>query len=110
MNIEIKEVEGASVIIAEGALDTNTAPELEQEMTKLLEQGAKKIVVSGEKMDFISSTGLRILLATAQKLKNNNGELKICSLNEDVKEVFEISGFSSILMVYKDQNEALQSF
>jgi len=63
-----------------------------------------------EKMDFISSAGLRVLLATAQELQKAGGELRVCNLNEDVMEVFDISGFSTILMVFKDESEALQGF
>jgi anti-anti-sigma regulatory factor len=49
------------------------------------------------KLDFISSAGLRVLLATAQELKLDGGELRVCSLNESIKEVFDISGFSALL-------------
>jgi anti-anti-sigma factor len=51
-----------------------------------------------------------VLLATAKKLKASGGDLKICSLNDTVQEVFDISGFSSILAVSTDQEEALASF
>ena len=61
-------------------------------------------------LEYISSAGLRVLLATAKKLKASGGDLKICSLNDTVQEVFDISGFSSILTVSKDQEEALASF
>ena len=110
MKIEIKESNSIKVVVVEGNMDTNAAPELEKELDSMLEQGDGKIVMNGEKMDFISSTGLRVLLSTAQKLKNNDGELKICSLNEEVQEVFDISGFSAILTVYKDEATALESF
>jgi anti-anti-sigma factor len=61
-------------------------------------------------MEFISSAGLRVLLATAQELQKAGGELRVCNLNEEVNEVFDISGFSTILMVFKDESEALQGF
>ncbi len=73
-------------------------------------QGATKLVVNFEKLDYISSAGLRILLAAAKQLKGNSGELRICSLNETVKEVFDISGFTTILTVTKTEPEALEGF
>ncbi len=110
MDIVVKDTDGIKVIMVDGELDTNAAPLAEKELNQLMEQGANKILLNGEKMDFISSSGLRVLLATAQKLKDSNGELRICCLNEDVQEVFDISGFSTILMVFKDESEALQGF
>jgi anti-sigma B factor antagonist len=110
MNIVTKDADGIKVVMFAGELDTNAAPELEKEFNQLLDQGVNKILVNCEKMDFISSSGLRVLLATAQKLKDSNGELRVCCLNEDVQEVFDISGFSTILMVFKDESEALQGF
>ncbi len=110
MIIARKKKDGVSILSVEGSLDTNTATDLEKELEEQIAQENKKIVVNCEKMDFISSTGLRILLVTAQKLNNNNGELKVCCLNEDVQEVFDITGFSSIIVVSKNEAEALQSF
>jgi anti-anti-sigma factor len=110
MDIVVKDTDGIKVIMVEGELDTNAAPLAEKELNQLMEQGANKILLNGEKMDFISSSGLRVLLATAQKLKERNGELRVCCLNEDVQEVFDISGFSTILMVFKDESEASQGF
>ena len=110
MDIIVKDTDGIKVIMVDGELDTNAAPLVEKELNQLMEQGANKIILSGEKMDFISSTGLRVLLATAQRLKESNGELRVCSLNADVMDVFDISGFSTILMVFKDEFEALKGF
>jgi anti-anti-sigma factor len=61
-------------------------------------------------LDYISSAGLRVLLATAQKLQAEDGALRVCNLNETVQEVFDISGFSTILSVFKTETEALNEF
>ena len=79
-------------------------------LDQLREQGAKKILLDMTKLDFISSAGLRVLLATAQELKQDGGDLRVCSLNESVKEVFDLSGFSDLLMVLDDETEALSGF
>jgi len=67
-------------------------------------------VVNFEKLDYISSTGLDVLLKAAKQLKGNSGELRICSLNEFVQEVFEISGFCTILSVFNSESDALSRF
>ena len=90
--------------------DTTASPAAESQLNQLREQGVRKILVDLEKMDFISSAGLRVLLATAQELKKEGGELRVCNLNETVQEVFDISGFSSLLMVFDNEAEAINGF
>jgi anti-anti-sigma factor len=100
------EKNGYMVIMFDGSLDTVSSPAAEKEINRLIEDGNAKFVFDFEKTKYMSSSGLRVLLATAKKLKGK-GELKICNLNEVIEEVFDVSGFSSILNVYKTQEEAL---
>jgi anti-anti-sigma factor len=90
-----------------GKLDTNTTPAAEGEINALLDAGASKLLINFEQLSYISSSGLRLLLATAKKLKASGGDLKVCSLNEMATEVFEVSGFSSILNVFDSEQDAL---
>lgn len=94
----------------EGNLDTNTAPDAETAINKLLDDGARKILINFENLNYISSAGLRILLGTAKKMKSISGTLIICSLNQTVQEVFDISGFSTILSLAANETDALASF
>jgi len=100
------EKNGYKVIEFEGSLDTGTSPAVEKEINELIENGALKLVFNFEKTNYMSSSGLRVLLVTAKKLKGI-GELKISNLNGVIEEVFEVSGFNSILNVYKTEEEAL---
>jgi anti-anti-sigma factor len=101
-----------SVVIARfgGNLDTNTSPAAQNTLNELIEKGSTKILVNLEKVDFVSSAGLRILLATAKRLSGAGGSLRITNLNETVFEVFEISGFSTILDVFSTEELALEGF
>jgi anti-anti-sigma factor len=110
MDITVKESGDVRIIVFEGNLDTNTAPAAEGEINGLIDGGTLKLLVNFEKLDYISSAGLRVLLATAKKLKPSSGDLKICCLNTTVQEVFDISGFASILSVSSTEEEALGSF
>ena len=97
MNI-IKEKNGASLTIAlEGRLDTSTAPQLEQELSSSLD-GVSELVLNFEKLEYISSAGLRVLLST-QKTMNRQGEMRLIGVTEAVREVFDITGFSDILTI-----------
>jgi len=110
MNIEIREAQDIRILAFEGNVDTDTSPEAEAKINELIDGGAQKLLVNFEQLNFISSAGLRVLLATAKKLKASGGELRICGLNATVQEVFDISGFITILNVKATEEEALASF
>lgn len=107
MEITVRDEGDIKVVMLNGKLDTNTTPLAESEIKTLLDGGASQLLVNFEQLSYISSSGLRLLLATAKRLKTSGGELKVCSLNEMATEVFEISGFSSILNVYPSEQDAL---
>ncbi len=110
MQISVKNTNEVKVLAFEGRLDTQTSPDAQQQLTRLIEEGGTKILVNLEKLDYISSAGLRILLIVVKQLKTTDGELRICSLNEVVKEVFDISGFDMILPISASESEALEGF
>ncbi len=110
MEIRTRDMGDVKVVQIEGELDTGTSPEAQSQLDQLREQGVKKILLDLAKLDFISSAGLRVLLATSQQLKEDGGDLRVCSLNETVKEVFDISGFSGLLMVFDTDGSALSNF
>ncbi len=110
MNITTTEVEGITIAVFEGNLDTNTAPDAEKRLGELLEKGVTKILVDFTTLHYISSAGLRVLLATTKRLGGTGGSMRICGLNETVDEVFEISGFSTIFSVFGTRDEALDGF
>ena len=78
-----------------GRLDTTTAPELDAELKKSLE-GVKKLIMDFSELEYISSAGLRVIFS-AQKVMNGQGEMVIRGANEDVLEVFEVTGSLDIL-------------
>ena len=84
-------------IALEGRLDTTTAPELETVLNDAL-AGVEELTFDFEKLDYISSAGLRVLLA-AQKTMNRQGSMKVIHANEMILEIFEVTGFSDILTV-----------
>ena len=107
MDITIKEINGVQVVEFNGKIDSNTAPEAEKAFTGLLDAGQSRLLANFENLSFISSAGLRVLLATAKKAKAQSGELKVCCMNDTVKEVFDISGFATILQVFVTEEDAL---
>ena len=97
MTIEQKK-NGTDLNIAlEGRLDTMTAPQLEAELKSALE-GVETLVFDLEKLEYISSAGLRVLLS-AQKVMNRQGTMKVIHVGEVIREIFDVTGFSDILTI-----------
>ncbi len=110
MLMSVNTADDVKVLAFEGKLDTLTSPEAQSHLTRLIEEGARKILVNFDKLEYVSSAGLRVLLTAAKQLRTENGELRICGLNEVVKEVFDISGFITIFKVFASEPEALEDF
>ena len=93
-----KTTENESVVLGlEGRLDTVSAPELEQIIKELL-PGLSSLTLDFEKLDYISSAGLRVLLS-AQKIMNKQGSMTVKHVNATIMEIFEVTGFSDILTI-----------
>ena len=93
-----QEMNGSALTLTlEGRLDTLTSPQLEEKLNASLE-GICDLVLDLEKLDYMSSAGLRVLLA-AQKRMNQQGSMKLLHVNEVINEIFEVTGFSDILTI-----------
>lgn len=97
MTIDQKKNDNALVIALEGRLDTTTAPELEAALSTAL-QGVQELTFDFEKLDYISSAGLRVLLG-AQKVMHRQGSMKVVHANEIIMEIFEVTGFTDFLTI-----------
>ncbi len=106
MNIREDRVDGAVVVRLEGSLDTGTAPVVQSHLDGVAEAGPEVVIVDLRDLDFMSSAGLRVLLATAKKLRPR-GVLRLFGLNPTVREVFDVSGFSMIFPVFEDEPAAI---
>ena len=97
LNINKTVENGKATFILEGRLDTVTAPQLEAELKESLD-GLNELILDFDKLEYISSAGLRVLLS-AQKAMSKQGEMKILHVNETIMEIFEVTGFSDILTI-----------
>ena len=97
LNILRNAENGKALFALEGRLDTVTAPDLEQALKDTLE-GVTELTLDMEKLEYISSAGLRVLLA-AQKKMNKQGKMKLIRVGETIREIFEVTGFNEILTV-----------
>jgi anti-anti-sigma factor len=108
MEITTRTERDVTVVVLVGHLDSNTSPEAQAALDATLAGGGRKVVIDFRALDYISSAGLRVLLGTAKRLKQEGGALRLFGLNETVREVFEISGFATILTVVDTEANALR--
>ncbi len=110
MNLKETNHKKAIIIEIEGRLDTTNFSQLEQKIMQHIDEGRINILVDCSKMDYVSSSGLRIFLMVLKKITSLNGQFALCGLQENIREIFEISGFTSIFKIYDTQEAALADF
>ena len=98
------------VLCLNGDLNANTSAEVETRLNQLIMGGNNKLVVNLDELNYISSAGLRVFLMANKLIKKKDGSLRLCCLNNTVKEVFEISGFHLIFSIFNSEEEALLDF
>jgi len=109
--MEINEItNGETTIIGiEGRLDTTNYGILGNKLMSLIDGGQVKIIMDCSKMEYISSSGLRVFLLGLKKITIMNGRFILSDLQETIREIFEIAGFTTIFEIYKTKEEALQA-
>jgi anti-sigma B factor antagonist len=108
MDIATRTQNDVTIVAFRGSLDSKTSPQAQQALDGILADGRRKLLIDFTALDYISSAGLRVLLATAKRLSGAGGALRLFALNETVREVFDISGFSTILAVFATEADALR--
>jgi anti-anti-sigma factor len=96
MELLTRKEASTTVVTVTGRLDAITTPEYEKKILELIQSGDTLFVIDFEKLDYISSAGLRGLLVTAKQLKAKSGQVRFANVSGPVKEVFDMSGFGSI--------------
>mgnify|MGYP000908889336 FL=1 len=107
MTIQTVKEANATVLTITGRMDAVTAPEYEKTLNELLAAGETSFVVDFQGLEYISSAGLRALLATAKLPKTKNGQIRLANVLGTVREVFDISGFGSIFQIQDSVSAAL---
>lgn len=112
MSLELSDrtVDGITVVDIEGKMNTSTSPDADSYLSDLVSSGCNRFLLNMNGVDYISSSGLRVVLSTGKKLGASGGKLVFCNLNPSVGEVFRVSGFNSIFPVFETESEALNSF
>jgi anti-anti-sigma factor len=110
MDIEMRELKHVSVVKVSGRVDSSTAPELEKSMQSLMDSDRNQIVLDLQDTEYMSSAGLRVLVAVHKATKKNGGGLCLAQPSPRVSEVLDLSGLTPVFDVRADLVDAVGSF
>ena len=99
-----------SIINLAGFLDAHTAPTLETKFTELIDQSKFKIVVNFKDLVYISSAGLGVFMAYIEKVRNNDGDIKLTSMSDKVFNIFDLLGFPLLYEIFNSEDEAINKY
>lgn len=106
MEISTRTSNDIHIVAIAGSLDSTTSPAAQKALEAVV-AGARNVAMDFSQLDYISSAGLRVLLGAAKQLRTSGGTLRMFGLNQSVREVFDISGFSAILTSYPSEADAV---
>lgn len=106
----IKDQGSINVVYLKGFLDAHTAPSLENAFSGLVDKGKYQIVVNFKDLSYISSAGLGVFMAFIEKIRENNGDIKLTSMTDKVFNIFDLLGFPLLYEIFKTEEEAVKKF
>ena len=110
METSVDRRDDVSIVHVSGSVDGLTADDLQRVFAGEVEAGHHKVVADFGAVDYTSSAGLRVLLATLKQTRSRGGDLRLAGPNPEVRKVLELSGFTGILRVFDTADDAVTSF
>jgi anti-sigma B factor antagonist len=110
MEIVEQKLGKVNVLSLSGRLDAYSATEMEKKLDSLIESGQPCLVIDLEKLEYISSSGLRVFLAALKKTRKQQGDIKLACMKPFIKEVFDIAGFSQLFNIFDTREAAVSGF
>jgi anti-sigma B factor antagonist len=110
MELTKRATDNALVVDMVGKLDTQTAGSAMDQLQEILSANDGNLLINLSGLDFVSSSGLRVILRAAKQVRSKGGNMKVCGARGVVKEVLEISGFDSLLDLHDEEGPALAAF
>jgi anti-sigma B factor antagonist len=97
----------ASIVDVEGEVDVLTAPRFKAALAKIVDAGAENVVVNLQRVRYMDSTGLGVLVSAMKQMRENSGNISLTGLNPYLSKIFEITGLRKVFKVYANEGEAL---
>lgn len=110
MDVSIHQYDHVAVVVITGSIDALTADALVTTLLAELQQGRTRLVADFSAVEYTSSAGLRVLLTTLKDARQRGGDLRLAHIRPNVRQVLELSGFTSILKCFPDRDSAIASY
>lgn len=110
MDLLEQKIGSVNIISLSGRLDAYSANDLERKLDSLIDADQVQLVVNLGRLEYISSSGLRVLLAALKKVRKQQGDIKLACLKPYIKEVFDIAGFTQLFTIFDAEEAAVSSF
>ena len=110
MQIQHSELDGVTIVVPRGRIDTTTSGPIEEAIRKLVDTGARSLLVDLAGVEYISSAGLRVFLVLAKRMRDLRGQLVLCAMTGPVRQVFQLAGFMPLFRVEPSREAALGAF
>jgi anti-sigma B factor antagonist len=108
MEISTTQYKRCDLVKVSGRIDSATAPQLQNEFNKIMDENRYRIVLNMENVDFISSAGLRVLISTQKTCKRyNRGELVLTNLPKNIDAALDLAGFKALFNIYQSELDAI---
>jgi anti-anti-sigma factor len=107
MNLQTTVIQDFTIANVEGRIDTTNAGEFEKLIMEIIDGGCARLILDCDSLNYISSSGLRVFLIIQKKMNSTKGHFSLCKLQPGIKEIFDISGFSSIFSIFPDKESAM---
>jgi anti-sigma B factor antagonist len=109
LSIQVREVDGVSVLLAEGFVNAHTVRQFEGALEGLVREGKFTILLDCRLLNYISSAGLGAIMGQVETVRANGGDILLCNLQKNVFEIFDTLGFNQLYRVFATEEEALRS-
>ena len=110
MEVSEKRQDGVCILSLAGRLDANASAGFQEKVSQIIEDGTNNLVLVCENLDYISSAGLRVVLIAIKQVKQTEGKIVLCSLQQYIREVFEVAKFDAFLPIVDTLEDALKMF
>jgi len=110
LNISVRSNDTVSIVEPVGYLNAHTAKHFEDVLQKLVDENRILIVINCHGLDYIASAGLGVIMGFIDTVRESSGDIRLCAMNNTVKSIFEVLGFTELYSIFDNEEKAIRSF
>jgi anti-sigma B factor antagonist len=110
LRIDVRSQGNVAVVEPAGFINAHTAKDFETVIQNLIEQKQHNIVINCKDLSYIASAGLGAIMGFIDQIRENEGDIRMCSMNETVFNIFDVLGFTHLYSIFESEDKAIQSF